>query len=141
MENSDAINPTSETFSKEELHCPLCDYDLRGLTEPRCPECGYQFEWVELMDRTRRTHPFLFEHHPERNVWSFTRTAIAGLRSIRFWKSIKPHMTPRPARLLLYWMICTSMPAALAAALFGLHQLLESWYPSFNGFNRTFPRC
>jgi hypothetical protein len=23
-----------------ELHCRKCDYILRGLSEPRCPECG-----------------------------------------------------------------------------------------------------
>lgn len=22
------------------LHCPKCDYVLKGLSEPRCPECG-----------------------------------------------------------------------------------------------------
>jgi hypothetical protein len=22
-------------------HCPACDYDLTGLPEPRCPECGF----------------------------------------------------------------------------------------------------
>jgi hypothetical protein len=22
------------------LHCPKCDYILKGLAEPRCPECG-----------------------------------------------------------------------------------------------------
>ena len=28
--------------------CPVCDYDLRGTVEPRCPECGEHFtakEW------------------------------------------------------------------------------------------------
>ena len=24
--------------------CPGCDYDLRGLSEPRCPECGRAFD-------------------------------------------------------------------------------------------------
>jgi hypothetical protein len=24
----------------EYLHCPKCDYILKGLSEPRCPECG-----------------------------------------------------------------------------------------------------
>jgi hypothetical protein len=24
----------------QELHCRRCDYILRGLSEPRCPECG-----------------------------------------------------------------------------------------------------
>src|SRR5689334_19802445 len=26
-----------------ETHCRKCDYILRGITEPRCPECG---EWL-----------------------------------------------------------------------------------------------
>ncbi len=25
-------------------HCQRCGYDLTGLTEPRCPECGQPFE-------------------------------------------------------------------------------------------------
>lgn len=24
--------------------CPVCDYSLRGLTQPRCPECGAELE-------------------------------------------------------------------------------------------------
>ncbi len=32
---------TSETPLEEGLHCPDCDYDLRGLTGARCPECGF----------------------------------------------------------------------------------------------------
>ncbi len=30
--------------SSEGLHCPRCDYDLRGLPEDRCPECGIPFD-------------------------------------------------------------------------------------------------
>ncbi len=29
-------------------HCPKCDYDLRGLTAPRCPECGSAFSTREI---------------------------------------------------------------------------------------------
>ncbi len=29
-------------------HCPKCDYDLRGLTESRCPECGNAFSTREI---------------------------------------------------------------------------------------------
>jgi hypothetical protein len=28
-------------------HCRVCDYDLRGLPEPRCPECGTPFDPAE----------------------------------------------------------------------------------------------
>lgn len=29
-------------------HCPQCEYNLTGLTENRCPECGTPFDPVEL---------------------------------------------------------------------------------------------
>src|SRR4051812_30293929 len=72
-----------------EVECPLCRYNLRGLTEPRCPECGLQFTWAEVLDPNSR-HPYLFEHHPERNLPSFFRTLWAGLRTRRFWTKLRP---------------------------------------------------
>ena len=33
-------------------HCRQCGYDLRGLPEPRCPECGARFD-VEPQQRRR----------------------------------------------------------------------------------------
>ena len=45
--------------------CPLCQYNLRGLQEPRCPECGYRFTWEEVLDPSRRLHPYLYEHRPD----------------------------------------------------------------------------
>jgi hypothetical protein len=83
----------------------MCDYDLRGLTEPRCPECGFTFEWPDLLDPTRRKHRYLFEHHPERNVWSFLRTALGGLLPWRFWRSLRPEQPSNLRRLALYWVI------------------------------------
>ena len=29
--------------------CPTCGYNLTGLTEPRCPECGSQFTLDQLL--------------------------------------------------------------------------------------------
>jgi hypothetical protein len=29
-------------------HCPECGYNLRGLSEQRCPECGRPFTFEEL---------------------------------------------------------------------------------------------
>jgi hypothetical protein len=90
---------------QEEIHCPLCGYNLHGLTDPRCPECGYRFEWPDLLDPTRRLHPYLFEHHPERNFWSFWKTAIGGLLPRRFWRTLQPVQPSRPRRLVLYWLL------------------------------------
>jgi hypothetical protein len=30
------------------LRCPRCEYNLTGLTEPRCPECGTAFGWDDV---------------------------------------------------------------------------------------------
>lgn len=94
-----------------ELTCPLCDYNLRGLREPRCPECGHHFEWRDLTDPSRSRHPWLFEHHPNRNLGSFWKTARGGLRPLHFWTALSPTQPSRPRRLILYWCI---------AALIGL---------------------
>ena len=99
--------------SQADLHCPLCDYNLRGLTEPRCPECGYTFRWVELTDPALKLHPYLFEHHPRRTVWSFWKTAVGGLRPARGWTKLHPGQSSRPGRLLAYWV------AAAVIALLG----------------------
>src|SRR5438477_10336608 len=88
----------------DKLLCPLCDYDLRGLIEPRCPECGYRFEWAELRDPTRRLHPYLFEHHPERNVRALIRTFRTSLRPWRFWSQLFPTQAPRRRRMIVYWV-------------------------------------
>ncbi len=38
-------------------HCPQCDYDLRGLTESRCPECGRPFSTQEIAAYKERRWP------------------------------------------------------------------------------------
>jgi len=103
----------------EQIVCPLCEYDLRGLSEPTCPECGYRFTWPDLLDPTRRRHPYLFEHHPHHNVWSFRKTAAAGLMRRRFWTSLVPSQPSRPRRLVLYWLIAGLMGYVLALAWHG----------------------
>lgn len=70
--------------------CPLCAYDLRHLKDARCPECGYSFVWDEMLDYSRRLHPYLYEHHPERELGSFVLTQVGSLRPFRFWKELHP---------------------------------------------------
>lgn len=89
----------------ETIRCPLCEYDLRGLSEPRCPECGHEFDWREILSADHRPHPYLFEHHPERNVWSFRQTKWHALLPGSFWRTLKPLMRSVQRRLILYWLI------------------------------------
>ena len=127
MTTGSAAAPTTSTAVPdwntidEEILCPLCHYNLRGLTEPRCPECGYTSTWPEIFDPTRRLHPYLFEHHPERNVKSFWQTALGGLRPRRFWSRLHPAQPSVLPRLIGYWAATTAICiAALAGAWLGL---------------------
>jgi hypothetical protein len=95
------INPA---VHESELLCPLCEYNLRGLAEPRCPECGHRSTWEELR-REQPNHPYLFERYPNRNAWSFFRTLLASLRPRKFWRELSPTVRPVPSRLMIFAMI------------------------------------
>ena len=99
------VTTVAAPAAEPSVQCPMCGYDLRGQVDPRCPECGYRFDWEELRDPARRLHPYLFEHHPERNLWSFCRTFLGGMRPRRFWGNLYPTQPSRPRRLLAYWLI------------------------------------
>jgi hypothetical protein len=114
---ADASSPPWETIT-EEIACPLCAYNLRGLTTPRCPECGFAFEWPQLLHRNEFIHPFLFEHHPERNVWSFRKTIFAGLRPFKFWRSVSPAHEPVYTRLMQYWLLTIALLLLSNVAVF-----------------------
>ena len=91
--------------------CPLCDYNLRGLSDPRCPECGHRFDWAVVTDPAKRLHPYLFEHHPERNVRSFFRTLVGTLRPRRFWDGLPASQPIRPGRMVVYWLLTCAIAA------------------------------
>lgn len=102
MHTGNAPDSVAPNAPDVDLPCPLCNYNLRGLTQPRCPECGFTFEWQELLDQHKLTHPYLFEHHPERNIWSFFKTIAGAQRPRRFWTTLTPAQASRPRRLLAY---------------------------------------
>jgi hypothetical protein len=117
--------PTDWSAIEEEILCPLCEYSLRTLTTPRCPECGYRFTWPEVLDPNRRLHPYLFEHHPERNIKSFWQTAVGTWRPNRFWTSLHPVQPSRPRRLIAYWLIGAGIYVLALTALILLAALTE----------------
>lgn len=94
---------------QDEILCPLCGYNLRQLTEPRCPECGFQFEWNELLDVRRRKHPYLYEHHPESRMGSYARTVLGALRPKRFWTALHPGQSASLRRLVVFLFVPLSL--------------------------------
>lgn len=102
--------------ARDALACPLCAYSLRGLSaaeRPQCPECGYGFDWGELLRARQYAHPFLFEHHPRRNVRSLLWTLLAGVWPRRFWSSLNAGHEIHRNRLFAYWAV-TAVAIAVA---------------------------
>jgi hypothetical protein len=110
---------------QQDVTCPLCNYNLRGLSEPRCPECGFTFDWREIRDVTRRKHPHLFEHHPDRNLWSFCKTLLGGLNPWGFWRRLHPAQPPNLTRLTIYRWVMKAV-AAVPLVITGLWLLMMS---------------
>jgi hypothetical protein len=44
------------------LRCPQCDYNLTGLADPRCPECGEAFDWEQVRRAAANPPRIYFEH-------------------------------------------------------------------------------
>ena len=111
----------------EDVPCPLCDYNMRGLPSPRCPECGGQFTWPDLLDSVLGKHPFLFEHHSRDGVWSFYRTLTAGLLHTFFWRSVKPSHQLVESRLRGYFWITLALGLALNFIASNIFQLSDKF--------------
>src|SRR3954463_11453001 len=119
------IEAPNEAPQQEELLCPMCEYDLRGQVDPRCPECGYRFRWEELRDPALRLHPYLFELHAERGARTFFKTLFnSAFRPRRFWRTLYPTQPSFPRRLLCYAFLVAAigvMPL-IAASIYSMYQ-------------------
>lgn len=100
--------PDWSTISRE-IVCPLCDYNLRGLVEAWCPECGYRTTWAELVDPDIADHPWFFETCRKQKIRAMVKTLIVSQRPLRFWSIIKPTRVPRPRRIAMYWLCVAAM--------------------------------
>jgi hypothetical protein len=137
--------PVDSREARDALACPLCGYSLRGhaaagAASGRCPECGYHFEWAELLVARQHAHPYLFEQHPGRNTRSFLKTLIGGLRPRRFWSSLNAAHAVRPRRLMLYWAVAALVIllsgaggwyAVTAASLYRENKQSRDYYQAF----------
>src|SRR3954470_8548137 len=127
-----AFTPAWDTIPHE-VRCPLCEYNLRGLTDPRCPECGHRFDWAVVTDPSRRLHPYLFEHHPERNLRSFARTLWGTLRPRRFWESLPANQPLRPRRMVIYWLLA-ALVASTAVIGHWVRAIVTLWTEQSRGW-------
>jgi hypothetical protein len=125
---SKAPSPPDWSEIHRDIFCPLCEYNLRGLSEPRCPECGHRFVWAELLDEHGGQHPWLFEYQRKRRIRSLFRTLRESYWPTSFWTAVRPSHRPRMGRLVVYWLVLTIPLTVLAAALIAtpvVQQFLE----------------
>ncbi len=75
------INQTHQSF--QGLRCPACGYDLRGLSQTVCPECGNGFDPDELT-RLQIKHGLL---QKIRTVIAYTAAILSCLITCKlFWE-------------------------------------------------------
>ena len=110
-----------------DIACSRCGYNLRMLDTSRCPECGLQFDWPDVIDAHFRRNPFLFEHNwRKRPIRSYFITIWKSLRPARFWRQLSIHERTHPRPLLfLYLSMIVLLPVMIVATAFAAsHTLL-----------------
>lgn len=112
---SPAAAPDWNQIQREVL-CPLCDYNLRGLIEPRCPECGHGFLWSELLRQSNLHPPWLFEYRKSRKFTSIVLTFFWSQTPGRFWLAVRPTQEPVVRRLILYSLCVASLAFVMIVA-------------------------
>jgi hypothetical protein len=112
MSSADTItepeSPPDWSVIAHDVVCPLCEYNLRGLSDARCPECGHPFVWAEVLDPAR-VHPWLFEHRDRRRIGAFVHTFAVSMLPRQFWRSVSATHQPNRRRLLGYWFGCAAV--------------------------------
>lgn len=109
----------------EALDCPLCGYDLRGLTSARCPECGHAFDVDAIRQSKLDRAEWVFETAQRRLFVAFLRTsarALLPLSKAGFWWRLPvstPVVMPRLRRFATLWLgvlVANSLLVVLAIA-------------------------
>lgn len=114
-----------ERVTARAASCPRCGYDLEGARaawNDSCPltgvcsECGYGFEWADVLRTDRQIVPWFYEH--ARSWWRLDtafRTWVVSLWPPAFWRGVQPHAAHRPLRLALWPLLLVG--AVLACCL------------------------
>lgn len=102
----------------QHLHCPHCGYDLTGLTEYRCPECGRGFD-ENALRRAAAWAPVTFAQAVFRLLPISVTSGVAGVFGILPFSCLAMVWDGRA--LLMLWVLCT----IVAFALMGLNRTHE----------------
>lgn len=123
----------AEATTDDALTCPLCDYDLRGLPEHRCPECGHAFDPDELRRQVRARKTWFFEAAPPRTAArAFVLTTLASLWPPHFWRRVQPGDAIHARRLRTWVAAWFAITVAALLAITTSHVFLI--YQTQNAF-------
>lgn len=134
------------TGNQSQVPCPRCAYDVAGSMplwrvscplEGRCPECGLDFHWRDLLNPQLRVPAWSFEHATASYIQHWTQTSLVSLRPRRLWASIRLESTQRTGRLMVMvllallatHLIIVASSLMTIAVCPGLRYLL-SWNPA-----------
>jgi hypothetical protein len=97
---ADAPRPGTELvcafLADQDVACPKCGYNLRGVGEPTCPECGREIE-LALASPGRSRGYLLFV------LLALGWVLIAGgMNAYRTWKVVQTEATPRRQTLVTF---------------------------------------
>ncbi len=120
-----------------EITCPKCGYALSGETarweaecplEGRCPECGGEFRWQDVVDPARRLRGWCVEYClPARFLVAAFWTAVLSLRPRLFWSDLRWARPIKVSRLCAYvafllvvfWIVRACMGTLLVPGMIG----------------------
>jgi hypothetical protein len=95
-------------LSNRDVGCPLCEYNLRGLTSPRCPECGRELKLsVGLVEPYLRAWMLL----------AFAIFAAAGIGLLFLMVLIHNEMPGRFLEWVSFTYFIANIPVAIIVAL------------------------
>jgi hypothetical protein len=82
-----------------DVACSRCGYNLRMLAQPRCPECGLEFDWTDVVDRARFTYFEWEQAEGPRTILALLKMLRCIFRPVRFWRRASIHQQVNSGRL------------------------------------------
>jgi hypothetical protein len=84
-EELDRLRPAGEWRLPLPPTCKRCDYNLTGLRDERCPECGTRFTWREVRQRVARVWGMTLRlRHANQDAMAGLIIALSGWFAIGF---------------------------------------------------------